>query len=303
MTLIFCLLVSAQAFSKQSEPLKIVVPFAAGGTTDITARILAESITKETNQVVVVENRPGGFAAVALDYVSRQPNDGRTLIIAANGVTTQRHYLPDARDLLKELSVVTMISEAPMVLMTSPNSRFISLESIITFSKLNPERVNYATVGQSGALQMAADLFQRKANIRLNPIPYQGGSAATVDLLGNRIDLVFDSVATGRSTVNSGARPIAVTSPYRSRLFPDTPTFKELGLDIEFTPWQALFVMNNVNRETREDLNRMIRNVLSNPETIKRFIDMGMDRVLGTSLEDSERLLNQEVYRWEQVLR
>ncbi len=279
------------------------MPFSPGGTTDLAARILAEGITRETGNNVVVENRPGGFITVAVDYLSRQPSDGKTFLITANGITTQKHYLQHPRNPLNELSIVTTIVEAPMVLLASSNSGFSTLQDFVRSSRVNASNIDYATVGQGGVLQMAADLLQKTLNIRMNPIPYQGGSTATTDLLGNRIHLMFDSVSTGRNTIASGARALAVTSNYRSRLIPDVPTFRELGYNIDFRPWQAAFVSSNTNDNVKKELNNLIRTTLNNPETIRRFYDAGFDRVIGSSLDESKNALNEEIQKWDNLLR
>ena len=223
--------------------------------------------------------------------------------MAANGVTTQHHYVPQARNSLNELAIVTLVVEAPLVLLASPNSQFNNLNDLISFSKLNPSRVDYATVGQGGVLQMSADLLQKTVGINWNPIPYQGGASATTDLFGNRIHVLFDSVATGKTSVASGARPLAVTSSYRSRLMPEVQTLVELGYDIDFRPWQAVFVSAATEESVKRELNAIIRRTLNNPDTIRRFYDAGFDKVIGSNLQQSNQILNDEVQRWNNLLK
>ena len=291
------------ANSKQPDSLRIVVPFAAGGTTDLTARILAEAITQQSGQTVVVENRPGGFAAVALDYVMRQPADGRTLFIVANGVTTQRHYLPHTRDPLNELAIVSMIAESPMVMMVANNLPVQNARGLIDYARNNPGVLNYATVGQGGTLQMAVDLMQRSTGVSMTSVAYQGAAPATSDLIAGRIQVLFDSVAVGAQSARAGnARPMAVTSANRSRFMPDVPTFRELGYNIDFTPWQAVFVSAATPESAKYRLNATIRKALQNPAIVQRYVDLGMEKVLGTSVFDSERFLNEELTRWNSIL-
>ena len=296
-------MVSEPASSRQPDSLRIVVPFAAGGTTDLTARILADTIQQHSGQSVTVENRPGGFAAVALDHVMRQPADGRTLFIIANGVTTQKHYLPNARNPLNELAIVSIIAESPMVLLSAGGLPIESATDLISYARSNPNRLNYGTVGQGGTLQMAADLLQRSAGISMTAVGYQGGAPATTDLIAGRIQVLFDSVAVGAQTIRSGSvRPLAVTSPNRSRFMPEVPTFNELGYDINFTPWQAIFVSAATPEPIKYRLNNTIRRALQNPAAVQRYIDIGMERVLGTTVFESERVLDQEVSRWNSIL-
>lgn len=233
----------------------------------------------------------------------RQPADGRTLFIAANGITTQRHYLPQTRDPLNELSIVSMIADSPMVLMVANNVPVSNAREFIDYASRNPNLLNYATVGQGGTLQMAADLMRRATNVSMVPIPYQGGAPASLDLTAGRIQALFDSVAVGMQTARAGnARAMIVTSAERSRLAPNVVTFRELGYDIDFVPWQAVFVSAATPEPVKYRLNNVIRRALRNPAVVQRYMDLGMERVLGTSVFDSERLLNEELTRWNQIL-
>lgn len=283
------------------------MPFNPGGTTDITARILAEAITLETGTSVVVENRPGGYTTVGLDYVMRQPANGRTLFMAANGVTTHRHYLPNTSvDPITQLSVVSMIAESPMILLVSSKAQNVpanNLAEFVSYVRQNPDRLNYASVGQGGTLQMAADLFLNVTNTKMTSIAYSGGAPALVDFTAGRIQVMFDSTAVGMRAVAAGnARALAVTSTYRSRLASDVPTFRELGYNIDFVPWQAVFVSAATSEPDRYRMNRIIRRALQNPTIIQKYRDVGMERILGTSVAESEALIARELNVWQQVL-
>lgn len=299
-------LVSFEANARQQETMRIIVPFTAGGTTDLTARILAEALTIETGRQVIVENRPGGFTTVGLEHLMRQPADGRTLFIAANGVATHRYYLPNtSADPITQLSVVTMVVESPMVLLVSNRAQNIpadNLEEFIQYLRRNPSTANLASVGQGGTLQMAADLFMHTTGTLMTSIPYSGGAPATVDFIAGRLQVMFDSTALGvRVVAANNARALAVTSTYRSRLAPNVPTFKELGYNIDFVPWQAVFVSAATPEPIRYRLNNTIRRALQNPGIQQKYIDAGMERVLGTNIFDSEALLTREVSIWRSI--
>jgi tripartite-type tricarboxylate transporter receptor subunit TctC len=295
---------AAQPSTVGRDGIRIIVPFAAGGTSDLTARILAEAMQTESGLPVVVENRPGGFTAVALEHLMRRPADGRTLFLAANGVVTHRHYLPQSTvDPMNSLSVITMITESPMMLMVTNHLPVRDAREFIEYARVNQHLMNYATVGQGGTLQMGADLMLRATGLSITGVPYQGGAPATVDLIAGRIQMMFDSVAVGMQSHRLGqARAFAVTSGVRSRHAPDIPTFKELGFDIDFTPWQALFVSNTTPDPIRHQLNAWTTRVLNNPAVRARYVELGMEGVLATSVQDSERLLAAEQARWNQIL-
>ena len=295
---------SLTAEARQQDQLKIVVPFAAGGTTDVAARILAEAINTQTGRTVVVENRPGAFATIALDYVMRQPANGNTLFIAANGVTTQRYYLPNApADPITQLSVVSMIVESPMVMLVSNRANVpTNLQELVGHARQNPHVLNYPSVGQGGTLQMAADLFLNATNTKMTSVAYSGGAPAMTDFIAGRLQVMFDSTTIGmRAVASNNARALAVTSPNRSRLAPDVPTFRELGYDINFVPWQAVFVSAATPEPVRQQLNAVIRHSLQNPFVVQRYLDIGMERVLGTTVQESEKLLNDELAIWRNI--
>lgn len=307
LTALLATFITTSAIARQQETTRIIVPFAPGGTTDLTARILAEALTAETGRPVVVENRPGGFTTVGLEHLMRQPADGRTLFMAANGVTTHKYYLPNTSvDPITQLSVVSMIVESPMVLLVSSRAQNVpagNLNELIRFLRNNPNLLNYASVGQGGTLQMAADLFMNVTNTSMTSIAYAGGAPATVDFIAGRIEVMFDSTALGMRVVTANnARALAVTSTYRSRLAPDVPTFSELGYNINFVPWQAVFVSAATPEPIRYRLNNTIRRALQNPAIVNKYLEAGMERVLGTNVFDSEALLAREAAIWRSVL-
>jgi tripartite-type tricarboxylate transporter receptor subunit TctC len=168
----------------------------------------------------------------------------------------------------------------------------------------NPGLINYASVGQGGTLQMAADLFLNVTNTNMVSIPYSGGAPAAVDFVAGRLQMMFDSTALGMRAVNANtARALAVTSTYRSRLAPDVPTFRELGYNIDFVPWQAVFVSAATPEPARYRLNSIIRRSLQNPSIVQKYMEAGMERVLGTNVFDSEALLSKEANTWRQIFR
>lgn len=288
------------AKSNQRDTLRIVVPFSAGGTTDLSARILADAITQSTGQQVLVENRPGGFVVVGMEYLMRQPADGRTLFVAASGITTQRHYLPNTREAVRELSPISILAESPMVLLV-PNSLEVNdVREFIHLAGRSSNSLTYASVGLGGAVAMATDLFAHAAKLTLTSIPYQGNSAATIDLMAGRINMLFDSIGVGAQTIQSGqVRALATTGRTRSRLMPDVPTFSELGYNIDFSVWQAVFVASSTPDSIQQELNQMIHTALINPLVRQRYLDLGMERVLNTQLLESRLLIQSELDKWQ----
>lgn len=149
---------------------------------------------------------------------------------------------------------------------------------------------------------MAADLFLNATNTKMTSVAYSGGAPAMTDFIAGRLQVMFDSTTIGmRAVASNNARALAVTSPNRSRLAPDVPTFRELGYDINFVPWQAVFVSAATPEPVRQQLNAVIRHSLQNPFVVQRYLDIGMERVLGTTVQESEKLLNDELAIWRNI--
>lgn len=294
------LLLATPAFANQQTPYRVVVPFAPGGTTDVTARIFAEGLRSVTDQQVVVENRPGGNIAVAVDYVSRQRNDGRTLMVTTSGIVTYRHYNPDTNLYpLNVLSPVGMLVQSPMVMMVANNVEASNLSEFISLARSRPSHLTYAVVGRGSSLAMATDSFLRIANISMTAVPYTGGAPATLDLAAGRISVAFDSTVIGMQTHNAGvARAFAVTSANRSRIAPDIPTMRELGIDMDFSVWQGVFVSANTPDALRVQVNQHIRRVLSTEQVRSRYQQLGVEQVLDFTLDQAIILINNETTKW-----
>lgn len=285
------------------DPVRIVVPFAPGGTTDLTARILADAMSAESGSQVIVENRPGGNGVIAVDYVLRQPADGRTLYVAANSLMTQRYYAPEIRDLEKDLTIVSLIADSPMVMLVTNELPARDLREFVALAASQPDILTYAMTGQVSVMRMATDLFTRSARVSMTAVPYSGGAPAVPDLIAGRVSMMFDSVAVGMRHARAGtARAFAVTSPQRSRQAPDVPTLRELGYDVEFNTWQAVFVSSATPDDAKYWLNAAIRRALNNPTTVQRIMDLGMESVMATRLDESARAYDAERTRWREIL-
>lgn len=291
-----------QAYARP-DSVRIVVPFAAGGTTDLTARILADAMSAESGSSVVVENRPGGNGVIAVDHILRQPADGRTLYMAANSLMTQRYYAPEIRDLERDLKIVSIIADSPMVMLVTNQLPASNVREFVALAMSQPDSLNYAMAGQVSVMRMATELFTRSARISMTAVPYSGGAPAVPDLMAGRVAMMFDSVAVGMRHARAGtARAFAVTSSERSRQAPDVPTFRELGYDVVFNTWQAVFVSSSTPDDVKYWLNASIRRALNNPTTVQRIMDLGMESVMATRLDQSTRMYDAERTRWREIL-
>jgi tripartite-type tricarboxylate transporter receptor subunit TctC len=301
------LLALASTASAQSWPdrrVTIIVPFAAGGATDVAARVLAEALSAQSGQPVVVENRPGGSGIVGTEAVARAAPDGHTLLVINNSMATLRHYTPNAPiDPATALSVITLLVDAPMVMLVANAVPAEDGRAFLALLRANPGRFDYGTTGGGGTLGMAATLFLRAAGVEMNEIPYRGGAPATLDLIAGRIALQFDFGLTGFQTHNARqARAFAVTTPARSRFAPDIPTWREIGVDDEFTVWQGIFAPSGTPAALRQAMNQVMVRALRSEPVQRRFAELGGDHIPAGTVAESEAVVTAEYARWDRLL-
>lgn len=295
--LFLLLAVQATAQPFTSRPIHLVVPFAAGGTTDLTARLLAQELNKQEGLTIVVENRPGALGSIGANYVINQRPDGHTLLFSSNGLLANRFFNnnPDV-DVINKLVPVASIIESAMVMMVANNVPVRDGREMITLIGKQPNYFHYGTSSGGGTLQIAASMFLRASNISMIAVPYSGGSSAASDLLGGRITLMFDSNIVGMQHHRAGtARAMAVTSASRSINAPGIPTWREIGVDAEFVAWQGVYVSKDTPSELLQLLNSTINRTLR--LSTSRFLESGADRVMNESLTELTSRVNNEIAR------
>ncbi|UPY35693.1 tripartite tricarboxylate transporter substrate-binding protein [Sediminicoccus sp. KRV36] len=293
----------AAAFPER--PIRLVVPFAAGGATDVGARVLAEAMSAHLSQPIVVENRVGGAGIVASEVVARAAADGHTLLINNTSHAVLRLVVPNAPiDVTTALTAVSVLSEMPMVMLVANNHPARDVREFITMARAAPGRFDYGSTGGGGTLQMAALLFLQSAGLDLNEIPYRGGAPATLDLAAGRIAMVFDVALTGVQTARGGqARAFAVTSAGRSPALPEVPSLREIGLDAEMNVWQAIFAASSTPAPIQAALHRAIAAAMGTEAMARRMAELGVDRILASRPEAAQPYVAAEVARWEGLLR
>lgn len=300
MFLLLAVQATAQPFT--TRPIHLVVPFAAGGTTDITARILAQELSKQEGLTVVVENRPGALGSIGANYVANQHPDGHTLLFTSNGILANRFFsnIPDV-DVINKLAPVANVVESAMVMMVANNVQAVNGQDLISLLRQRPGYYHYGTSSGGGTLQIAASMFLRSSSIDMIAVPYSGGSSAATDLIGGRITLMFDSNIVGMRHHRAGtARAMAVTSATRSRNAPDIPTWREIGVDAEFVAWQGVYASRNTSNELLQVLNTTINRTLR--ASSSRFLESGADRVMNENLSELNARVNNEIDRLSIIL-
>jgi tripartite-type tricarboxylate transporter receptor subunit TctC len=296
---------SAQAVFP-ARPVTMVVGFAPGGGTDLTARIIAKKLAENIGQNVVVENRPGAGGIIAADYVARATPDGHTILLAAVGSIAvaphQNAKLP--YDPLRDLAPVTMAVVLANVLVVNAALPVQSVADYIRVSNARPGGMNYGSSGVGGAGHLAGELFRIASRANITHVPYKGGGPAMADLLGGQIASVFATAPSAIPHIKTGKiRAIATTGLTRSSTLPDVPTIAESGFPgFEATNWFAYVAPGKTPKPVIERLNRELVKVLTTPEIREQLLSHGMEAQPGSS-EELARYIEREYATWGRVVR
>lgn len=287
-----------------SKPIKLVVPYAAGGPADMLARMVAEKLGPRLGQPVVIDNRPGAGGHTGGELVAKGPADGYTLMlgtIAHNGVV--KLYKNLRYDPTHDLQPVIVLAESPSVLLVRQNLPAKSVSELLALARSQPGKLSYGSAGNGSAMHMAAELLRYMTKIDYVHVPYRGGAPAMADLLGGQIDLIFDSVGTAHQQLKGGkVRALAVTSTTRNASLPDVPTLAEAGVPgYSSVPWYTISVAKGVPVAIVDKLNAEINAVLKAPDLIQRWEALGVV-ALGGSVADAARRNQAETAKWSTVI-
>ena len=304
---VFLLVAAATAFAQgyPSRTVRIVVPIAPGGATDVLARTLAIHYAEAWNQGVIVDNRPGAGGMIGSEAVAKSPPDGYNLLMAyTSHVINPSLWTRIPYDTQRDFAPVTMVAQVPSVLLVHPSLPVKSVRELIDFARRRPHEVDYGSSGVGTAAHLAGALFAQRAGLFLTHVPYRGGALAMYELLGGQISVMFGSVATSYANIRNGRiRGLAVTGTRRTVALPEVPTMSEAALPgYEAIGWFALFapahtpgtVINRINTETVAMLNQR--------EIRERFMAQGAEFSPSTSAELGERV-RQEIVKWGEVVR
>jgi len=287
-----------------SKPIKLVVPYAAGGPADMLARMVAEKLGPRLGQPVVIDNKPGAGGHSGAELVAKGPADGYTLVLATiahNGAV--KLYKNLRYDPTHDLQPVILIAESPSVLLVKQDLPVKSVNELLALARSQPGKLSYGSAGNGSAMHMAAELFRYMTKIDYMHVPYRGGAPAMADLLGGQIDLLFESVGTAHQHIKSGkVRALAVTSTTRNASLPDVPTVAEAGVPgYSSVPWYTISVASGVPPAIVNKLNAEINAVLKTPELIQRWEPLGV-LALGGSVADAVKRNQLETVKWSAVI-
>ncbi|MET0669156.1 MAG: tripartite tricarboxylate transporter substrate binding protein [Xanthobacteraceae bacterium] len=295
---------SASAQAYPSQPIRIIVGFAAGSGSDIFARLMAQWLSERLGQSVLIENRPGAGGNIGTEAVVKAPPDGYTLLqwVPANAVNNSL-YEKLSFNFLRDIAPVAGTARAPYVVVVNPELPVKTIPELISHAKANPGKLNFASAGVGTGIHMAGELFKLTTGVNMVHVPYRGAAGAMTDLIGGQVQLMFDTTAASIPHIKGGkVRALAVTTTTRSALLPDLPTVADTVPGYEASGPFGLGAPKDTPPAILEKLNKEINAVLADPKAKARLADLGSEPLTGTPAEIG-RMLAAESDKWAKVIK
>ena len=289
-----------------SKPITIVVPFSAGGTTDILARLIGQKLTERWKVAVVVDNKLGAGGNIGTAQVARSAPDGYTLVMGTIGThaINPSLYATMPYDALKDFAPITRTAMVPNALVVNASAPFNSVKELIAYGKANPGRLTFGSSGHGSTLQMSGELFKMMTQVDMVHVPYKGSAPAVADLMGNQISMIFDNMPSALPHVKAGKfKALAVTSGTRVPQLADVPTMAEAGVaDYEVMSWFGLWAPARTPAPVVEKLNRAIVEILRTPEVQQKISEQGAVPSADTPAE-FDSFIRAETEKWNKVVK
>jgi tripartite-type tricarboxylate transporter receptor subunit TctC len=303
---LFAISTSTFAQTWPAKPIKWIVPFAPGGTTDILARTIGEKLTDALGQPIIVENKPGAGGGVGAEFTAKAPPDGYTIM----GGTISTHainaslYKTLPYDPVKDFAPITLIARVPNMLVVNPDIPAKNVAELITLLKANPGKYSFASSGNGTSQHLSGELFKSVAGVDMQHIPYKGSPPALQDVVGGQVAMTFDNITTAWPLAKGGKLlALAVTTAKRSAVAPDVPTLSESGLaGYEVGSWQGVFAPAGTPPAIVKRLNAEIVKIINMPDVKEKLIGLGAEPVGDTS-EEFAALVKTEVVKWAEVVK
>jgi tripartite-type tricarboxylate transporter receptor subunit TctC len=296
---------AAHAQAWPTKPIKIVIPFVAGGSSDIVGRAIGSKFQEYLGQPAVVENRPGANGSIAAEFVAKSDADGYTILVGSIGVFSINAAL--FKDLryhpVRDFAPITLAVTTPNVLITRPDLPPNSMTELVEFAKKNPGRLSYCSSGSGSSDHLTGELLKQGAGIFAVHVPYRGGAACQTDIMGSQVDFSFQNLGAVTNYIKGGRmKALAVTAQSRHPQLPNVPTTAEAGYaDLVVTSWQAAAAPAKTPRDFVARLNAAAVRALRSPEVSARMNQIGFDVVAGSE-EEFGRFMRAEVDRWTKVV-
>jgi tripartite-type tricarboxylate transporter receptor subunit TctC len=297
--------VCAWAQNYPSHPVKVIVPYAVGGSADVYGRVLAAKLSEAMGQAFVIENRPGGGAVIGTDAVAKSAPDGYTVLIMSNTHTVNETLIPKKPyDLMRDLAPVTGINSQDLLLVAPAKIKANNLREFIAFAKANPGKLNYASSGPGTPYHMAGELFKHMAGVDIVHIPHKGSDQARTAVLAGEVDMMFDAISTIVSHVHAGKlKAFGTSGRTRSSVTPDIPTIAQAGVPgYEATIWLGLMAPAATPKPILERLSSEVRKVINAPGVKDIWEKQGAVPMAMTP-EEFGKFLREDIARWAKLVK
>ena len=297
--------ITSFAQSWPNRPVKIIVPFSAGGNTDSIARITADELTKTLGQTFIVENKPGANGAIAANFVAKSPADGYTLLLA---VLPQMAVLPAMTktnyDPVKDFSLISIIASNEFALSVANHFPANNLKEFVNYVNARPNEIPYASAGSGSLSHLSTELFNTRAKLKMNHVPYKGGAPAIADVMGEQVPLYFANVAEASQPYKAGKiKVLATTGLKRNALFHQVPTIAESGYPgFHTSTWNGLAAPTGTPTEVIDKTVKVLKGLAQNEEFKSRLQNIGVDVVCNTP-EEFQQILKQDLSKWAEAVK
>jgi tripartite-type tricarboxylate transporter receptor subunit TctC len=295
---------SLHAQAWPGKPVRLVVPFPAGGGTDMITRELANTLSA-SGYTFVLDNKPGSGGNIGVDAAAKAPADGYTFVMGqtSNLAINPTLYSKLPYDPVKDLTPISLVASAPLVIVVGADSPYKTLADVVNAAKANPGSINYATSGNGTVAHLAAEAFQKTANIKLTHIPYKGAAQGTTDVISGQVQLYVSSIPTLLGYIKNGKmRALAVTSAKRADDLPQVPAIAESYKGFDAVTWFGIVGPANLPKDVVAKLNADINKALKQPELQKKLGDQGAD-VAGSTPEQFAKLIRDDIARWGKIVK
>jgi tripartite-type tricarboxylate transporter receptor subunit TctC len=285
-----------------TKPIHLIVGFAAGGGNDIIARVFGQKLSESLGQPVIVENKPGGGAIVATEYVAKSAPDGYTLLMSASGISINPAvYAKLPYDAVNDFVAVSELGSFPLIMIVAASSPIKSVAELVTYAKANPDKMNYAS--SSASFQLVTELFKQKTGAPMQVIPYKSANESVLAVISGQVTTTIADAGPVTGQVKSGtARALAVAAPKRMEDLPDVPTLKEAGVDVDAVLWSGIFVPKATPPAIVRKIEGELMRIARLPDVIARLKPLGIDTI-GNSSEEFTKILAADIARWGEVAR
>ncbi|QWD28457.1 tripartite tricarboxylate transporter substrate binding protein [Polynucleobacter paneuropaeus] len=297
---------SAWADNYPSKPINFIVPYGAGGGADARSRQIAQKMSVILKQPIIVDNKPGAGGNIGTEYIARANPDGYTIgmgnfapMAVNKTLFGNLRYDPEA-----DLTPIVLVEKGPLVLVVNPNSPYKTVQDIVAAAKAKPGSLTFSSGGIGGSHQLSAELFQQNAGIEMIHVPYKSGSAGLTDLMAGNVTMMFDQMYSAMPSIKADKlRPIAITSKKRSPLFPDVPSFAEVGYPkVVVLNWQGLIAPKGTPKAIIDKLNAAANEALKDPQLRDLMLSQG-NEIGGGSPADFAALIKSESAKWGAVVK